>query len=84
MPLGSRRLKWFRNTAIRTCDFFHLIFSPSLLFTETVKASHSNVLQLSAGSPSDSEGTTFTESKIGESSVGEALRVLLSSFVIHK
>lgn len=83
MPLGSRRLKWFRNTAIRTCDFFIFVL-PSSRFTETVKASHSNVLQLSAGSPSDSEGTTFTESKIGESSVGEALRVLLSSFVIHK
>lgn len=58
MPLSSRRLEWFGNTAIRTCDFL-----PLSLFTDdlTVKASHSHVLQLSAG-------TVLTESRIKEAS----------------
>lgn len=68
MPLSSCRLKWFCNTAIRTCDFL-----PSLLFTDdrTVKASHSRVLQLAAGPTADSEGTALAESRIKKTSVGE-------------
>lgn len=68
MPLSSCRLKWFCNTAIRTCDFL-----PYLLFTDdqTVKASHSRVLQLTAGPTLDSEGTARTESRITKTSLGE-------------
>lgn len=64
MPLSSRRLKWYCNTAMTTCDLL-----PSLRFTEdqTVKASRSRVLRLSAA---DSEGTTLTESRIKDSSLG--------------
>lgn len=68
MPLSSRRLKWFRNTAIRTCGFL-----PSLRLAgdRSVKASHPRALQLSAGVPtSDSEGTTRAESRAKESSLG--------------
>lgn len=71
MPLSSCRLKWFRNTAIRTCDFL-----PSLLFTDdrTVKATHSRVLQLTAGPTLDSEGAALAESRIKKTSLGEGGR----------